>query len=327
MANFYVPAPWANSATRRPPTVSERNGGFECGPADKQLFDYLIYSLHAELGHLIDYAGLTGTDADTQQVRKAIELLIAAALGSGTAGDYLLMAQARSRLPFWPEVQSSDNKINVIQPTGGQVQVPSGVTVLHRGIYPISTSDFTEGERTFSTDPSKVYHLRLNLGVGVEALSLEDLADTGYNAGGDPETDSMFDSAYDDMLVARVVTDGSNVATITNLRNAIRLSHRYASEAAALNAITTAKTFAGTGQTLNWARTPIIYDPKLRGLNTGSGTFATGYVGTYGLFGTFAFAEPTVTRYGSSDLQYFYDDSHEPPNDGRVAWSQDFLAV
>jgi len=220
MAEKFVSAFANGEGNKRRPTANERLNGFECGPADRELFNWLHHAVQAELGHLIDYAGLTDNDADLQQVRKAIEALIASATGTGATSDYILMNQARSRLLFYPEVlNSADGKINLTVPTGGQVRVVSGVSILHRGIHQMSTSDFDELSRTFSTAASKTYHVRMNMAPGAEALSINDLADAAYNPFSEPESHPSFDSTYDDMLIARVVTDASNVATITPLVN------------------------------------------------------------------------------------------------------------
>src|SRR5690606_7581460 len=48
---------------------------------------------------------------------------------------------------------------------------------------------------------------------------LKYLLDGAYNPTTLAETDPVFDSTFDDMLVARIVTNASNVATITSLAN------------------------------------------------------------------------------------------------------------
>lgn len=69
--------PFANAdGSKRMPTVDEIANGFGCGPADIHLFNGLWNSLYAELGHLLTYAGLTPSNADFQQVRKAIQQIV-----------------------------------------------------------------------------------------------------------------------------------------------------------------------------------------------------------------------------------------------------------
>ncbi|MCA0275879.1 MAG: hypothetical protein LCH86_07745 [Proteobacteria bacterium] len=178
-----------------------------------------------ELHHLIDYAGLTPSDGDQEQVRKAIEALISAATGGGETSQFLLVSQARARLPIFPEVLSADGRINVSSPSAGTILVPPAVNFMHRGIFPVATSDYSEPNRTFATAASKTYHLRWD---PTNGFRLRDLADAAYNPGVLPETSPVFDSVYDDMLIARVVTSAANVATISNLANKNTIKHNYA---------------------------------------------------------------------------------------------------
>tara|TARA_R110002126_G_scaffold165178_4_gene313042 strand:- start:197 stop:766 length:570 start_codon:yes stop_codon:yes gene_type:complete len=94
----------------------------------------------------------------------------------------------------------------------------------HRGIVPFSTSDYTEPQRTFSTVANKTYHLRWN---PTDGFSLKDVADGAYNPISVAEQTSIFDTSYDDMLISRVVTNSSNVCTITNLINKDRYRTSY----------------------------------------------------------------------------------------------------
>lgn len=213
MADFDIA--FSEGAERRYPTTDEKNNGFPCGPADQPLFNGLFYRLEAELREVITFAGITPTDDRFTQVREAIQALIAAAVGGGPAPDpetYVLMAQARARLPIFPEVTDAGNVIVVTSPGAGTVRVPGGATLMHRGIYSITTV-LTD----FATVASKTYHLRWRKATG---FGLFDLADVAYNPTVSPETDPKFDSTFDDALIARVITNGANLATITNLANA-----------------------------------------------------------------------------------------------------------
>lgn len=210
MADFATP--FASQAGRRTPTADEKVNGFPCGPADQTLFNGLFHRLESEIGNVISYAGLTGSDADYAQLRKAIVALIDAATGGGSTDSYLLMSQATARLPIYPEMMTEDRKINISSPATGVVRVPGGIDFLHRGIFQVTTE-----ETDFNTQASKTYHLRWNPGDG---FTLNDLSSGTYNPSAAAETSTVFDSSYDDMLLARVVTNSSNVATITNLANA-----------------------------------------------------------------------------------------------------------
>lgn len=260
--------PFANAALKRDPTTAERAGGFPCGPADAALFNQLFFQLQAELGHLIEYSGQTDSTEDMQQVRKAIEALIMAAIGGLGEGEepdltgFILLSQARQRLPIFPTIATSDNRMNVSSPGSGSILVPPTISILHRGIFPLSTSDFTELERTFATVANKTYHVRMNLAAGAEALTMTDVTNGTYNPGALPETDKAFDTTYDSMLIARVVTNGSNVATITNLRNADRLEDDITGSGTPSPNSANASLLVGTVN-YNWGRIPRSWSTEM----------------------------------------------------------------
>lgn len=208
MADF--DPPFASTGERRLPTSEERNNGFPCGPADQRLFNALFNRIEAELGDLVGYAGITPSDVDNTTVRQAVLALIDAATGGNPAG-YILMTQARARLPIFPEVLNTDGRIVITSPGTGQVRLPGGVDFLHRGIFTVTTS-----QTDFATDPSKTYHLRWDTTNGFRLL---DVAGSTYNPTALAETNIKFDSTFDDIIFARVITNSSNVPTITNLAN------------------------------------------------------------------------------------------------------------
>lgn len=243
--------PFAQDAEKRYPTPTERANGLPCGPADQALFNGLFHRLEAEVGDVIDYAGIDGSDADFTQLRQAILALISAATGGNPAG-YILMSQARARLPIFPQVLNADGRIVVTSPATGQVRLPGGVNFLHRGIYQETTT-----QTDFNTDPSKTYHLRWDPTNGFRLL---DLAGATYNPTALVETNVIFDSKYDDMLIARVVTNSSNVPTITNLSNLDRLFFSIRAQGTGTPTPgneTYGRQFVST-QNINWARTPVI---------------------------------------------------------------------
>lgn len=251
MANFDIP--FASTGPRRSPTSDEKANGFPCGAADQTLFNGMFHRLEAEVGGVISYAGLTPTDADYAQLRKAIVLLIAAATGGGETTDYLLISQASSRLPIFPEVMSTDGKINFTAPVTGTVRLPGGVDIMHRGINVV-----TSVQTDFATIASRTYHIRWNPTDGFELLHT---ANAIYNPEGLAETDPFFDSTYDDILLARVVTNAGNIATITPLANKAKL---FAQGIKTFNPSDTAWQPVGTidaitsylTETIDWARTP-----------------------------------------------------------------------
>ncbi len=257
MADF--DPPFGQSGERRLPTTVERSEGFACGPASKELFNGLFHRLESEVGEVIGYAGLTPSDGTYTQLREAIVALIAAATGGGATSDYLLMSQARARLPIFPEIHTTNNVMPVISPSPGTVRISAGATFSHRGIFPITTV-LTD----FPTDPSKTYHLRWN---PTDGFTLKDLASVVYNPTSAAESNIAFDTVYDDMLVARIVTNSSNVANITALSNAAVL-RKTGEEVAAVGSLVYPNTEDGVRPTLitqytavnvNFARVPDVY--------------------------------------------------------------------
>lgn len=216
MADFNLP--FASNGERREPTADEQDSGFGCGPAQLPLFNWMFYALQAEINKVMLEGGITPSNGDMTQLWQAIQAMIDASTGGGDPATYLLVSQARARLPIFPEVLNTNGHFGVTSPGTGQVRIPAGVNFQHRGIYPIATV-----QTDLATDPSKTYHLRWN---PTDGFALKDLASVVYNPSTLAETVETFDSAYDDMLCARVITNSSNVPTITNLinRNVLRAS-------------------------------------------------------------------------------------------------------
>ncbi|KQV28089.1 hypothetical protein ASC97_07000 [Rhizobium sp. Root1203] len=248
MADFDLP--FADSGERRFPTTDEQANGFGCGPASLPLFNGMFWAIQAEIGAVINSAGISQSNASMTQLLQAIQALIAAATGNADTSAYLLTAQARARLPIFPEVLNTNGHFGVTSPATGQVRIPAGVSFQHRGIFPLTTV-----QTDFATDASKTYHIRWN---PTDGFTLKDLANNVYNPAVVAETDSRFDSTYDDMLVARVITNSSNVPTITNLVNKDRLTNLIL-DIQTLTRVTTSIgnwVVAYTSIPINWARTP-----------------------------------------------------------------------
>ena len=208
---------FGDDGTRRAPTVSERSNGFPCGAADQHLFNYLQNLVEGQVESVAINAGVaSGADGDKTVLLRAIQALIDAAVGGGDTSNFILMSQARNTFLVYPEVLTADGILEISTPATGTIRVPGGVTLLHRGVYRFSTA-----QEDFVTNASRTYHLRWRS--ATELFTLEDLTDVGYNPGSLADIDAVFDSDYDDILVARVITNSSNVASVTNLTNMNRL--------------------------------------------------------------------------------------------------------
>lgn len=65
--------PFGASATRRAPDTDELANGFGCGPADKELFDYLAWWKTGQIAAAIGAGGLTVDDTDLNRLARAIQ--------------------------------------------------------------------------------------------------------------------------------------------------------------------------------------------------------------------------------------------------------------
>jgi hypothetical protein len=160
-------------------------------------------------------------------------------------------------LQIFPEVENSTGKLGITDNANGTITVQASQNVLWRGWERISTDAFSSGARTLTHLANKTYHLRYERGVG---FSLKDLVNVGYNPTSLAEGDISFDTTYDNMLVARVITNGSNVPTIKPLVNRNRLSAEAVASGAA--SIYTSGSGSDGAQydatfTLDWSRKPV----------------------------------------------------------------------
>jgi hypothetical protein len=253
MADFDPPFSSVGGANRSP-TTDEQADGFSCGSADLTLFNRLFGRIEAELKAIQDEGGVAGTEEDDTTVLQAIQAMIAAATGGGDTSQFVLFSQAQARLPIFPEVTTNNGVIAVTSPGTGQARVPANAVILHRGI-----RTYTTVQVDFNTEVSKTYHLRWSPTGGANGtFVLKDIADVSYNPTVAIESNSAFDSNYDDVLIARIITNSSNVLTITNLANKARLAHTER----ALGVISPIGS-GGQGMTanitVNWARAPTNY--------------------------------------------------------------------
>jgi hypothetical protein len=160
---------------------------------------------------------------------------------------------------------------------------------------------------------------RANLGTSFYAAKsiadgsfyLINVIDSAYNSGALTESNSAFDTLLDDMLCARIVTNGSNIATITSLANADRLINRTMISGSALNQIPWG-VWSGGSFILNWSRIPALSVPTFEAVKHQNSEITDGT--EWGLIGQGALAvfgirvtSGSLTRYGGT-LDYVYDD-------------------
>jgi hypothetical protein len=227
-----------------------------------------------------------------------------------------------STAPFYPEILGN-NGLMSISTAVGSVTITALQFWQWRGMRQFSNS----ANVVLNTVASKTYHLRWDApGTGLATppathpyglFSLRDLSDAAYNPSALNENEPNFDTTYDSMLVAKVVTDASNNPTVTALINkniiqarASRSSFSISTSGATIDPIT-----------LNWSRQPQILSFLQANVEFGPGAPGWGggepgdeYMEMIGISGptwwqpiTTAWRDryhTTLTVYGETDLPY-----------------------
>lgn len=204
-----------------------------------------------EIVTVIESAGLIPDGGSVSQLNEAIDLKIDQALGSGANPLNDLLAILRARNPIFPTINTVSNTFNLSTPSSGVVRIPAGISITHRGCFNDTTT-----EQDFSTVANKTYHLRKRWTGGSPGWALVDVSDPTYNPSALAETDAAFDTALDDMISHKVVTDAGNVATITALANRDRLFATFAKTSFEQQGGGTWAGLPTLSGVVNWARTP-----------------------------------------------------------------------
>lgn len=117
--------------------------------------------------------------------------------------------------PVFPEVLGTG--LFTLTNPANNVRIAAGTQWVHRGV-----NTYTSVLTDRPTVANKTYHLRWD---PVNGFALYDLSSGAYNPSSVAEASVTFDTTYDSMLIARVITNASNVATITPLLNKNNLSY------------------------------------------------------------------------------------------------------
>lgn len=165
---------------------------------------------------LIEGDNITITPVETAPGSGIFALRISAATGEGEGGESSPVTEWQN-LPIFPEIDTPAKKLAITDNGNGTLTVNASQSIVWRGWNRVNTDNYSSGARTVSTAANKTYHLRLSR---TDGFSLKDLANVGYNPTTLAEYDPAFDTTFDDMLVARITTNGSNVATVVPLANA-----------------------------------------------------------------------------------------------------------
>lgn len=236
-----------------------------------------------EILAVISGAGLTPMEADLTQLRQAIQQMINTSISGGSPP-----ATNFQYNPVYPEITVNGGVASISASTG-EVVLAAGQQWVHRGGTLYNSSDLSLGARTKSTVASKTYHMRWRYNGGSPTLALYDLADVGYNPGAVAETNAQFDSTFDDLLLARVVTNGANVPVVTALFNRNRLVSSQEQNNASLTLSGQNGAEGSYAFTLNWARTPEVALYPKRGSFAGTPGGQNDY--------DFLISGPAVSRY------------------------------
>jgi hypothetical protein len=288
------------------PNASYKDRNTGAGVPGSRVPAKAIENPQREIQEVILQAGLDPSSEDVTQLNAAIDQKIALATGGGENPLNDLLDLLRARLKIYPEILTADGRFNLPVPSTGNVRIPAGIQILHRGVGLITTA-----EQTFATAANKTYHMRYRF-TGTPGWSLVDAFDSGYNPSALAEASSAFDTGYDDMISHRVVTDASNVATITALANKHHLSatgEEIQSNTSFQNDVVPSVMTAPDGAVvnLNWARKPIPALVGFTDVTVQSGTSA-------------AEVNVVVQSLSRYRLKAIYQRTSSPQG-GYVAWS------
>ena len=219
-------------------------------------FDLVLSALPANSVTIDGSAGFTMPPA-SQSKRGIIRVATQAEVDAGEAEDVainpkqlqtLIDANTVGHVSLYPEVLTGNSNLAITDNGDNTISIGSDQSIWMRKTGKFNTSDYTLENRTFSYEPSKVYHLRLDT---INGFRLLDLADTLYNPSALPETNKQFDTQYDDMLIAQI-----DNAEITPLMNKTKL--QLTAVFRETQSITTDnyKWYHKTTLNYNWARVP-----------------------------------------------------------------------
>ncbi|NEW96653.1 hypothetical protein [Rhodopseudomonas sp. BR0G17] len=215
--------------------------------------------MQQQLRNAIDGMGVPRDPSDDDMLLKAIR----AAKSLSVSID-----QFARTIPIYPGISTGSGKMTITAGSGS-LTIDAAQSWTRRGYFIYSTDQFASADRTFATTANKTYHLRwIAPGQALAPATtypngrfmLRDLADATYNPTAAAETAITFDSAFDDMLIARVTTDGSNALTVLPLYNLPVLAGDTAiAYSGTKNADASGRLVvkcSSIPMTLNWARSP-----------------------------------------------------------------------
>lgn len=259
-------------------------------------------------------SGVVGTEVTAAWLNGVQEEMAAVieseliALSAGANNQLLTAIEAklnkvRVNLPIYPEILTASAKLTFSQPSAGTVRLGAGEQFVMRG-----SRTYTTAQTDFATAPNKTYHILFTESGG---FGIFDLASSTYNPTALAETNPVFDSGYDKMFAALVTTGPTNVAAITPLANKTRLKILQNRRFIASDQLNWGPR-AGSGVTLNWARSPAFCGAALtevRSNNSGpDGSPTPSGLGIVRAAGVRVSQAEPPTRYKVADFEYYYED-------------------
>lgn len=201
-------------------------------------------------------------------------------------------ARPVGKIPYYPDILTPSATLAMSVQGDNSLCINPEQFFIWRGVWKINTSDYNLASRTFAFVANATYHLRWRASVGFE---LKNLQDAHYNPGALLETHTAFDTTYDDVLLARIITSDTNVPTITLLKNQHMLRTVWHSDdIPCWVGLQTNQVYHQTPAqaiyALNWGRCPITHFFGMSGFNLGSQSRTAQASNRHG-FGT------TATRY------------------------------
>lgn len=161
---------------------------------------------------LSDFDSLTIEDigdliSATDSTRGLIRIATQAEVNAGTETNIATPPSALKFItenifnsPLYPEIFTESNKLELVHnSTTKTITIAENQEFWSRKSGLVSTSDYSATNRTFNYVSDKTYHLRWD---HINGFRLLDLSDVDYNPGTLDGADVIFDTTFDDMLVA-----------------------------------------------------------------------------------------------------------------------------
>ena len=146
-----------------------------------------------------------------------------------------------SGFAHYPYIVSQSQRLELTQHGAWKIEIDRGQIFNWRGTWNINTDAFSEGERSFNLAFSTTYHLRWRPSDGFLLFNLKDVA---YNPQSLAESSAVFDTTFDDMLIAKIITDEQGITEIITFRNTQRLLVQWLSnQPSKIQASSTSKAF------------------------------------------------------------------------------------